>query len=320
MSSVTHLTQYLLRVEPAKNMARLALYNYLKVFTEGSTPLTADVLNRFFAYILNFQFWPSNTKLLGESIKQDLLTFSQNARLDFELEQIYFPHQRQVLRLEQDADFIKLVEKREKQLASPDDRLKIIPISELQTLALSLKKAGRLEVRVYGRGCWILNGNLELLEPMSELNYSSGLELLPHFPQLLECPLATTARFQVVESGTQGVMVRGHLLQKYETLNGGAVHSKSELLYVLKRIERHFIDPLTDPYYRELVNQLDRAAQQAKNPQPEAQKLASATLQKGKNALKQIFPNDKQLTVLVTNLEYSLLKSDQSAWTPEQNR
>ena len=182
-------------------------------------------------------------------------------------------------------------------------------------MVILLKKAGGLEVRVFGKVALIANGEINIIDPISDLKYTSRLELEEQHPQLVEGPMSTAARFQVNADGFQGVMVRGHMLQKFETLTAASLTMHAELFYGLKRIERHFINSNSDPYYRDLVTQLERSYQMLNAGHPDDRRLVTAALQKGRSAVKHIFPNDKLLLVLVTNIEYGLMGSKQEAWT-----
>src|SRR5262245_27511576 len=117
MSSVTHLTQHLLKLHPGKSVACQTLFNYLKVFVDASAPLTADGLNQFFQFVLNYQYWQQNAKALGETVQADLEKFAAQARLDFDLQQVRFPHLNQLVALEFQTDAEVLIQKRESQLA-----------------------------------------------------------------------------------------------------------------------------------------------------------------------------------------------------------
>lgn len=314
MSTVTHLTQHLLRLEPGKNPGRQTLYNYLKVFVDGQQPLTAQILNHFYGYTLNYQYWQANSKSLGTSTRADLESFAQTHKVDFDFSEIRFPHLTQLIFLEQPSDFEQLVLQTEQQKRHQDDKSKIIHISDQQILAARLKSSSGLEIRVYGRSALIVGGQLRLIEPMTDLKYNAQLELELNVQQLLEGPMVTASRFHVNHEGCQGTMVRGHMLQRYETLASSGLAQYSELFYGLKRIERHFINPTTDPYHSEMVQLLEKTLHMIQSRHPDAKKAAVSTLQRAKAALKHIFPNDKQLTVLVTNIEYGLMPSQPEPW------
>jgi len=315
MSSVTHLTQYLLKLDPQKSVARQSFYNYLKNFCEPTAPLNAQVIHKYVLYVLNHQYWQQNAKTLGESLLSDLSDFSQRERLDFNLQDVRWPHQMQTVALEHQEDLEFLLKQKEQELLEPGGRLKVLPISDSQSMVLILDRSGGLRIRIFKKVCLIREGRLELLAPLTDLTYTSNLELYPNTPQILEGPMLIAARFQITDDGCFGLMVRGHMLQKYETLTGGELMQHPELFYSLKRIERHFVNPTSDPFYRDLVTQLEKVYQMLTAQMPEGKRLAPSLLQKGKTALKNIFPNDKLLMVLVTNIEFALMALEKDTWT-----
>ena len=317
MSSVTHLTQHLLKLDPGKSVARQTFANYLKVFAESTAPLTSELINNFFAYVLNYQYWQANVKALGQTVQADLELFAHNQRLDFELSTVHFPQNAQTLTLEHMRDLEHLITQRESKMRDPTDRTKHVAISESQVLSATLKSNGALQVRVYGKTALILDGTLQLINPTTELNYNSQLELDKNVVQILEGPMVTAARFHLNDDGTSGVIVRGHMLQRYETISAGGLPQHAELFYSLKRIERYFIQATSDPYHRELVTALERVYQMLQNGHPDARRMATGALQKGKAALKHIFPNDKLLMVLVTNTEFALMSQQPEPWNSQ---
>lgn len=320
MSSVTHLTQYLLRLDPSRNTPRTTLYNYLKSFVESATPLTCEVLNDFFCFVLNHNFWQQNTASLGELVHQDLQGFLQENPQILALNEVVFPHLYQLVKLQYVRDAEWLIQQKEEAFKEPKDRLKLIHLSDQQTLTILLKSNGELQVRVYNRWALLRGGKLSLIQPVTNLLYNSRLELAPHFAHWIEGPMSTAARFQIDDQGlSSGVLVRGHTLQRFETLASAPLRQHGELFYGLKRIEKHFINPQSDPYYLELIQHLERTHYALEQRHSDGLKLAQKHLPKAKAALKNIFPNDKRLVVLVTNIEYFLVTDDQRAQWNETN-
>lgn len=309
MSAVTHLTQHLLRLDPQKSIPRQTLHNYLKIFVDGDAALTAEHLSEFFAYVLNYQYWQTHAKTLGESLHQDILKWAESQKLEFDLQAVNFPHWTQMVAIEHSGDFEKLLEKREEERSEEGDRRKLLPLSETQHLVAILKRNSSLHVRVYNRLARILGGELHALRPVSDLKYSADLELLQFEPFLLECPMVTAGKFQVTTDGIQGTLVRGHSLQRFETLTMGPIQNHAEVFYGLKRLERHFINPQSDPYYRDMATQLERVYQLLSQGSPDGRRMATSVLQRARAAQKNIFPNDKLLQTLISNVEFALMGS-----------
>lgn len=315
MSSVTHLTQFLLRLDPSKSVARQTLFNYLKVFHDANEALKPEVFNQFFSHIVNYQYWQSNARTLGESLHQDVQRFAQEYRIDFEMSSVRFPHQVQIVLLEHGTDLECLIKKREATLTEEGDRLKLFSISDNQSMAILLKKNGHFEVRIYSRAAFVNQGELDLTKPLTQLYYTIDVELEPFKWQTLEGPVVTLARFRLNDDGCQGTMIRGHMLQRYETMASGALSQHPELFYSLKRVERHFINPPSDPFYRDLVMQLEKAKQLMRLSHPDGRRVANGALHRAKSALQNIFPNDKVLSGLVTNVEFALMSQTTEPWT-----
>lgn len=307
MSTVINLTQHLLKLEPQRVAARQAFYNLLKLFYDPNAPVTVEMLEGALNYLLNYSFWQSQPKLLGEALDEDLKSWVSSRSLSFPLARVGLPHRHQLIRLEQVHDLRALIEQAESESLEAREQLQIIPMSEQQMMCLRLTRSGGLRVRVYNSLAQIRDSKLRLLPPVVDLVYGSDMELFPLLPQLIEGPMLLSARFQMTDEGCHGVMTRGHLIQKYETFTHGRLHQHPELMYAVKRIEKFFIDPHSDPFYRDLVQNLEKTIHQAQSGQPEALRAARGVLQRGQSALKALYGSDKKLTILLTNLEYLLL-------------
>ena len=312
MVSVTHFAQYLLKLDPQKNVARLALYHYLKNICDIQAELKPQMIRDFYSRILNFPYWQSNHKALGEIVAQDLEGFLTEVGLKWDNESLRHAHQVQWLELKQPEDFHALIQDECNRIAKPGDRVKLIPISENQMLALVLFSTGNMRIQVFSNVAMVQGAKLRPLMPLTHLEYDSKMDLQTHFDHLLEGPMLTLNKFQITDEGLRGWILRGYTLQKYETLNGGNLTQNPELFYTLKRIEKYYINPQSDPFYLELVGILEKAYQLLSQGHPDAPRMGEAALQRGKQALKNIFPNDKLLLLLVSNIEYYLFSKNEN--------
>jgi len=312
MVSVTHFAQYLLKLDPQKNVARLALYHYLKNICDINAELQPEMIRSFYSRILNFPYWQSNHKTLGEVVANDLENFLMESHLKWDLSQIRHAHQVQWVEIKQADDFKALIQDECSKVCKAGDRSKVIPISDTQMLALILFATGNMRIQVFSNVAMVEGAKLKPLMPLTHLEYDSKMDLQMHFDHLLEGPMLTLNRFQVTDDGVRGWILRGYTLQKYETLNGGTLAQNPELFYTLKRIEKHYINPQSDPFYLELVGILEKAYQLLSQGHHDAPRMGEAALQRGKQALKNIFPNDKLLLLLVSNIEYYLFSKNES--------
>ncbi len=320
MISVTHLAQYLLQLDPQKNVARLALYNYLKNCCDLSSPLSAQLITQFYRKALLFQYWQTHQKILGETLRADLESFLRETQVALDLDRIRHADEVQVVALEQARDLQDVIELQMRREMGTGDRLKLVRLSAQQTLSLKLNPSGCLKVRVHPHWALIMDGQLELLPPLTQLEYSSQMELLPHVLHWLDTAMMTTAHFALREGGVEGLLVRGYTFQKMESLRQATLSQNSELFYGLKRLERHYINSKSDPFYQELVALLEKSYQLISAQHPEGAHMAQEALRRGRMALKNIFPNDKLLLLLVTNIEYWMLTSSKGKEWPSANQ
>ncbi len=309
MASVTQFAQHLLRLDPQRNSARLALFNYMKHVIEPSQPFTPELIAAFYARVLQFDQWQTDALILSETVRGDIASFLKHHATQGEIEQwreLRHPDTLQIvpLKLYQDLETLVLSEHETRQKSG--DQIKCIKISDNQCLVLILSPGGTLEVKVYPAMAIINGARLKAVTPTSHLFYSSDLELMPHVRQILEGSLLTIHCFELTPEGVQGLITRGASFQKFETFIRAKLNETQDLFFSLKKLERHFINPQTDPYYQELIGRLERANRLLSHPGFEALEEAERALNRGRSALRNIFPNDRLLTLLVTHLEYGI--------------
>lgn len=308
MTSVTQFAQHLMKLDPNRTVARQCLYNYLRHVLDPIEPMTPTVIHDFYSRVLHFEYWIQNANVLGEAVEKDLQSYlnSQPEVRDLEWGKIRHAHQIQTLLIQKEEDFGAILSKFERARIAPEDQVKFIRMSTHETLSLVLSTVGTLEVRVYPHRARVQGSDLEPLAPTSHLFYNSRVELIPHVKQVVEGSLLTLIAFSVEEDGVHGVVSRGHSFQKFETFMTSSANDHFDLFNQIKKIERHFVDPQSDPYYRELVSQLERMNLSLANPTPLQLQNAEKTLRKGQSALKNAFPGDRLLQLLVTHLDYGI--------------
>jgi hypothetical protein len=186
------------------------------------------------------------------------------------------------------------------------DQIRHARLSATEVLTLILFPSGKLEVHVYPNLAVVWGARLGLVSPVSRLHYTPELELMPHVKQVLEGNQMITHCFHVDREGVHGLMTRGASFQKFETYIRAKLSDTQDLFSSLKRLERHFIKPQSDPYYQEMVARLERATRLLDSRRPGDLEAAESALNKGRLCLKSTFPNDRLLTLLVTHLEHGI--------------
>ncbi len=309
MTPVSQFAQYLLKQDPQRNQARLTLYNFLKHILEPNLPFSPAVIQAFYARVLQFDHWQNNAQDLSETVRADITGFLKVHALENELEpwlHLRHPDTIQIVQLKVFKDLEDLVEFEHGPRQKSGDIVRTVKISDAQILVLVLSPTGSLEVKVYPNMAIVWGARLRLVAPVTQLHYSSDMELMPHVRHVLEGSLLTTHCFHVDSEGVHGLITRGATFQKFETFIRAKLSDTQDLFSSLKKIERHFINPQTDPYYQEMVSKLERANRLVGLSSPDSLAEAERALNRGRVCLKNVFPNDRLLTLLVTHLDYGI--------------
>jgi hypothetical protein len=298
-----------LKQDPQRNQARLTLYNFLRGVMEPNLPFSPAVIQSFYARVLQFDHWQNDSQNLADVVRTDLQGFLRQHALGTEQEawqNLRHPDSLQIVTLKQPGDLHELVETEHAARQKSGDQIRTVRLSDTQILVLVLSPSGSLEAKVYSNMALVWGSRLRLTAPVSQLYYSSDLELMPHVRQVLEGTLLTTHCFHVDSEGVHGLITRGYTFQKFETFIRARLADTQDLFASLKKVERHFINPQSDPYYQEMVTKLERANRLLGVQNHDGLLEAERTLNKGRLILKNVFPNDRLLTLLVTHLDYGI--------------
>ena len=309
MTPVSHFAQHLLKLDPQRNQARLTLFNFLKAFMEPNLAFTPGIIQAFYARVMQFDHWRNDAVALSETVRGDLLAYVRQYNLEKdtdEWEKLRHPDTLQIVQLKMFKDLEELVENEHEARRKSGDQLRLVKLSETQILALILMPTGGVDVKVYPNLAIVWGPKLRMVAPVSQLHYSAEMELIPGVRQTLEGSLLTTHCFHVDDEFVHGLITRGYTFQKFETFIRARLPETQDLFTSLKKLERHFINPQSDPYYQEMVTRLERANRLLTNPNPENVAMAEKALNKGRLCLKTVFPNDRLLTLLITHLDYGI--------------
>lgn len=318
MTPVSQFAQYLLRQDPQRNPARTTLFNFVRHVLDQTLPFTPAVLATFYARVLQFDHWRSEAARLTEVVRHDLAGYLAVSGEDVAAwTELRHPDTLQVVPIKVFADLEELVRLEHAARLKSGDTLKVIKHSDKEILALLLSPTGTLEAKVYPNLALVWGPRLRLTAPVSQLHYGPELELAPRARQLLEGSLITTHCFHVDDDGVHGLIVRGHTFQKFETFIRAKLSETQDLFTSLKKIERHFVEAQSDPYYQEVISKLERANQLLSLPNGRDTLLeAERALNRGRQCLKNIFPNDRLLTLLVTHLDYGISQKREEPAAP----
>ena len=308
MLKVGQLLKFISDLNPQTTPTRLSVFNFLKGFPFPEDDLTPEVIEKFFYYCMDYPHWASNKQQLGNEVHFLLENFNSFYQKKFDLGPIRFPQNIQLIEMENFSDMIDAVSLYLKSQYSDEDKFRILPDQNKRLIAIVLRADKTLEVRTFDRKFIVHNGSLRPLRDDLTLYYTANLELSPHHTHKVEVAPYITAQFSVFEDKVTGVFLRGYVFQKFAEFKNEKLSEQTRLLFPIKRLEQFFIDRRTDPYYQDLITQLERTCALVQQGDAEALKWAPVVLGKAETALENIFMADKLMGLLTRDLRHACLE------------
>lgn len=316
--TILDFAKYLLALNPEANASRLSLYHYLKNHCQPGTPLSSDIIHGFYSRALSFAHWRQNREQLAAEIKSTLESFLETHQAD--IGKVVHASDMQIIELEHIVDLYEVTKNFLNKKRHEADRVRVLPEREDGMVGLILKPDGSLFVYFFDRLTTIRSGRLEPLCTDLVLKYNTQLELATDHIHHVQIQPGITARFQNGIVGVSGKLIRGYAFQKMEDFADQPLNRYPVIFYPVKRLERFFINRSTDPLYLELSQLLDQSITLLRDQHPDAIKLGSAALERGQNALKLIFPDDKLLALLIRELSDLILRNSTQEVPWAQNK
>ncbi|HEX7672824.1 MAG TPA: hypothetical protein VF412_01565 [Bdellovibrio sp.] len=306
MLKVGQLLKFVSDLNPQNTPTRLSFFNFLRGFPHADDVLTPELIEMFFNYCMDYPHWASNKQQLGHEVQFLLENFNSFYQQKFDLSKVRFPQHMQLLEIEHFSDLVDAVSSYVKTLAKEGDKFRILPDQNKRVVAIVLRADKSLEVRTFDRKFTIRNGKLEPLRDDLVLYYTPELELSSHHTHKIEVAPYITAQFRVMNDKISGVLIRGYVFQKLAEMKNDSLQDQTRVLFPIKRLEQFFLDRRTDPYYQDLISQLERTAALVQQGDSEALKWANIILGKADTALDNVFLGDKLLTLLARDLRHAL--------------
>jgi hypothetical protein len=306
MAHVSALAQHIFTLEPDKDAARLALYQYLKNLCDATELVNADLINRFFLRTFGFTHWQQNKAYLFNET-ESLLHHFQDVHGPIALNGLIKANDLQVIAVENLRNLEVVAQRHLEKSATPYDRVRVLREGDSRVIAITMHGDRSIKITTYPRVLVLQEGELSPLHSEFSLYYTPDLQLSPMMIQQLETGTHASARFHTGVEGLRGSFVRGYTFQKFGSIDGGGLNRYPLLFYPLKRLEQFFVDRKSDPMYVELTSTLEKALELlGAGVTPDTFRFAHAALERGRLALEHIFPDDKFARLLINNLEKSL--------------
>ena len=305
MLKVHQLLKFVSDLNPQNTPARLAFYNFLKGFASADEDLTPHLIEQFFNYSLDYPHWAANKVQLGHEVQFLLENFNSFYQQKFDLRPIRFPQHTQLVEIEQTQDWTEILNTHLRTHCGPDDKFRLVSDQNKRMIAIVLKEDRSLEVRTFDRKFTIRDGMLEPLRADLCLYYNANLELDSSKTHKIEVAPYITAQFKVSNERVFGSLLRGYVFQKHLEMKGEPLKEQTRLLFPIKRLEQFFVDRRTDPYYQDIVTQLERTQALIAQGDHEALRWSSMILTQAETALENVFVGEKLLGLLVRDLRHS---------------
>ncbi len=305
MLKVGQLIRFVAGLNPQNTPAKLSFYNFLRGFPQPDEALTPELIELFFTYCMDYPHWAANKNQLGNEVQYLLENFNGFYQQNFDLSKIRFPQTMQLLEIERPSDLEDSLRIYLKRQYPEVDKFRLINDQNKRVIAIILHEGKAITVRIFDKKFTICNGQLEPLRKDLALYYNENLELSPDHKQKIEVAPYITAEFRVKNDRVHGTLLRGYVYQKLLEFKGESLKEQTRLLYPIKRIEQFFIDRRTDPYYQDLISQLERTLALIQQGDHDALNWSSMIMNQAETALENVFAGDKLLTLLVRDLRHT---------------
>ncbi len=310
--TVKNYAQQIYTLDAGKDAARLGFLNFLVNFYEPNTPLDAQVFQNFYQQALGFTFWQENWSHLNAQVKFCAVQIAKKNHA-FQLPLDWLNGELlQPIRIQNQQNLSSLIYKHLEKTLNSNEQFKILKTAEDYWLAIIIDENQKLSVKIFGDTFILSDAELIPASQDFQISYNQDLLLKENFYQHIPIGAHTSARFRMTERGVVGRILRGYTFQKYEDLNGGALSQYAQVFYPFKKFEQLYINLKTDPFYNEMLRVLEQstdALQKADLNINRSSRVIAQTetnLHRAKQALEAIFPEDKMLALLISNLEKTL--------------
>lgn len=304
MNTVLQLARHILQFQPEKDAARLCFYHFLIHHCEPNESVDARLLDKFNRHVLQFEHWRTNKSKLVQEVQYALQHFAQSYQLRLGFQDMTLPDRWQVVCVENPVDCLKLLERHLPKNANS----RLVSHTPSQFLHLQQHEDGSLSVTQLNN-LFIINSQ-GLLEPLNtdiSLHYDANLHLQYKRLQYVEVAPNILARFMILGDGMHGALLRGYVFQKVEEFQGGRVTDHSQVFYAIKRMEQRYVDRQSDPMYVELTRILEKAVELLNIRHPEALSFSKVALERGEQALENIFSDDNMVRLLTQTLRQAIV-------------
>lgn len=306
-TSVAKFVEFIRSTDEQKNAQRFAICNFFATYLPQQKELALSDIEQFYLTALKYEHWQNNVSLLSEQLTDLLERFSRKVSLGFATDSVSHGDQWQLVHLKSPDDQKDCLDEfLTRHCASNDLEFKIISLSETRQVAL-IRGKEKIKVNAFTPTWYIKQGRLHPMNPATQLTYTNTLEFCANTGQFLELAPHTQFFFNL-NNIFFGCYMRGYCMQKTNPVQFRMLSECPDIYSRLKGLESLYISVESDPEYQNLVRLLEKATELLKTSAPGSVKLAEKALAQGKYSLENLFPNDKYLYLLISQLELIYMK------------
>jgi hypothetical protein len=288
--------------------ALTAFTNYLVHECDSSEHLTATLLQNFIQESLVYPHWWQNRKELRQEVQEFVAALCRAHREEFDLKEVTWPDQMQLIEIEQVQDWSDAVNSYLSYQHRGGDKFRLIHDELLgKMIAVILNPKGGLTLRMFDRKFFIRDGALVPLRENLAVHFDQNLELAVRAPQKVETAAFITSKFFCENNRLFGNTVRGYFFQKIQEFTNDSAEAHAKIFYTLRRLESHFLKRENDPFYQNMTADLEHGVKMIRLGDDQFVSSAPDLLSRAQNAIDYVFPNDKLLSLLLRDLQYTMV-------------
>lgn len=291
----------------------LTIKNYFQFLFLAEEELTATHVQSFFDHAMSYPHWQQHKRELSEDCENLLTAFTTEhpttpADANF-LSEIDWPEQIEVMEVTRATTALEVLHNFwTHRYRKKEGQFRVFEMGDGRYSTVVLHADHRVSVYQCNSQFLIRNGNLEPVQRNLVVHYTADLDLDPTVSHTLEVGPYVLCRFQANSGSVQGHIVRGYVFQNLQNLLGQRIEAHPRLFFALKRLETLFIRKESDPFYTQLIENLERLVHWMRLGEPVNTVEVHEAYLRGQTALEEVFRGDKMLILLLRDLEHLAAK------------
>jgi hypothetical protein len=285
------IKEWILKLESAEAAPLVALLNYLRIFKSPQRSLTKEDLIDFLLLALKFPHWRTH---------QNSMITEINAFLKSNGSEISIGEPLQNLHLES-IEEAYIVIRNHLKAQNGGCRIRVLADSETDFTAMILREGGELSIRGFNRYFAIYGGALIPVSNGTFAEFDKGLEIAPNRPCLLPKGNNQIIYLTKTNTGFTSIPLNGYTLSPGNRVEMAKLEPQHSAFVALKRVERFFVDRSTDPFYVNLVRNLESANSSLMAGETDIYKY-TALYEYARRIVEEIYDNDRILKLLLREL------------------